>query len=330
MTSSDDCLIKAWRPQHENFECMQTLSGHADFVHCICILSNDQVASGSDDTTIKIWHLFSGECVRTLRGHSGWINDLVSIENENMKCLASCSEDTLIKIWSIRDGICLFTLEGHLSWVNRIRYASQHHLLISASSDKSIKLWSLFKEKKCFRTLNGHKAYVSCLIIIPNTFKLISGSLDETIKIWHATIGKCVYTLKGHNSWVNCLDLTANANEFISCSNDFTLKIWDHIRGVCLKTISTQSLDSNIECMTLMPNAVNLEICLGNQMGQMQLLNVKHKSSFGSSIQAHTSSIMCLVLSNRETKCDQVQKQIIVDVFETKQSNGFNCCWLFL
>jgi len=33
-----------------------------------------QIASGSDDKTIKIWDSQSGDCQSTLTGHSGWYN----------------------------------------------------------------------------------------------------------------------------------------------------------------------------------------------------------------------------------------------------------------
>ena len=33
-----------------------------------------KVVSGSDDETVRVWDVGSGECVRTLTGHSGWVS----------------------------------------------------------------------------------------------------------------------------------------------------------------------------------------------------------------------------------------------------------------
>ena len=38
-------------------------------VYALQLLWNNQLASGSSDSTTKIWNLDSGECVRTLTGH---------------------------------------------------------------------------------------------------------------------------------------------------------------------------------------------------------------------------------------------------------------------
>ena len=37
---------------------------------CVVALSNGRVVSGSDDRTLKVWDVSSGECLRTLCGHA--------------------------------------------------------------------------------------------------------------------------------------------------------------------------------------------------------------------------------------------------------------------
>ena len=32
-----------------------------------------RVVSGSEDKTLKVWDVATGECVATLEGHSGWV-----------------------------------------------------------------------------------------------------------------------------------------------------------------------------------------------------------------------------------------------------------------
>ncbi len=38
------------------------------YVSPLQVLANNQLASGSDDKTIKVWNVAKGECVRTLAG----------------------------------------------------------------------------------------------------------------------------------------------------------------------------------------------------------------------------------------------------------------------
>ncbi|MEH2451946.1 MAG: hypothetical protein V7K20_11690 [Nostoc sp.] len=55
------------------------------------------LASGSEDNTIKIWNVATGQEITTLRGHSSWVQSVTF--SPDGKTLASGSEDNTIKIW---------------------------------------------------------------------------------------------------------------------------------------------------------------------------------------------------------------------------------------
>ena len=63
------------------------------------LLRNGHLASGSSDTTIKIWNVEGdGQLVRPLTGHTSYVYSLVLLRNGH---LASGSHDNTIKIWPI-------------------------------------------------------------------------------------------------------------------------------------------------------------------------------------------------------------------------------------
>ena len=70
-----------------------------------------KVASGSDDKTVKLWDVTSGECLQTLEGHSSRVRS-VSFSPDGTK-VASGSDDKTVKLWDVTSGECLQTLEGH-------------------------------------------------------------------------------------------------------------------------------------------------------------------------------------------------------------------------
>ena len=70
-------------------------------------------ASGSDDKTVKLWDVTSGECLKTLEGHS-WTVTSVSFSPDGTK-VASGSNDNTVKLWDVTSGECLKTLEGLLT-----------------------------------------------------------------------------------------------------------------------------------------------------------------------------------------------------------------------
>lgn len=81
---------------------------------------------------------------------------------------------------------CVATYEDHSDWVNDLVVAPQHDLLISGSSDNTLKLWSLAKPNatKPRATLHTHTDYVKALAYAPDAGIVVSASLDKTIHIY--------------------------------------------------------------------------------------------------------------------------------------------------
>jgi WD40 repeat protein len=61
---------------NNNYKCVKMIEAHKKPIGCLCLLSDGYLASGSYDTTIKIWDLKNYECINTLyRGE--YINGLL-------------------------------------------------------------------------------------------------------------------------------------------------------------------------------------------------------------------------------------------------------------
>ena len=116
-----------------------------------------KLVSGSDDNTIKIWNVDTGECVRTLTGHSHRVHSLQLLANE-WQVLASGSFDSTIKIWNLDTGECIRTLKGHSSFIMSLQLLP-NNTLASGSYDTTIKIWNV-DSGKCIRTLTGHSNWV--------------------------------------------------------------------------------------------------------------------------------------------------------------------------
>ncbi len=98
--------------------------------------SNDILASGSGDRTIKLWNKNTGDLLRTLSGHGNWVG---SVAFDSKDILASGDgSDTIL--WNKNTGNLLRTLSGHGSVVLSVAFDS-NDILASGSADRSIKLW---------------------------------------------------------------------------------------------------------------------------------------------------------------------------------------------
>ncbi|WP_043999549.1 nSTAND1 domain-containing NTPase, partial [Microcystis aeruginosa] len=92
------------------------LVGHNDGVWSVSFSSDGKtLATGSEDKTIKLWNVETGQEIRTLKGHDWFVNS-VSFSPDG-KTLVSGSGDNTIKLWNVETGQEIRTLKGHDSAV---------------------------------------------------------------------------------------------------------------------------------------------------------------------------------------------------------------------
>ena len=102
-------------------KCFKTLQGHTDAITCLLLLPAGQLASGSQDTTIRIWDYKMNVCLKILRGHS---HTVVCLQLLRSGQLVSCSPDNTVRVWDYKTGICLKTLRRHAFSANGLTSAN--------------------------------------------------------------------------------------------------------------------------------------------------------------------------------------------------------------
>jgi WD40 repeat protein len=102
------------------------------------------LASSSDDETIRLWDVATGQTVgKPLQGHSGPVNSVAF--SPDSKLLASGGSGKTIRLWDVVTGQAVGKpLEGHSSSVTSVAFSPDGKLLASGSQDKTIRMWELF------------------------------------------------------------------------------------------------------------------------------------------------------------------------------------------
>jgi WD40 repeat protein len=98
------------------------------------------LASGSVDSTVRLWQVSDGTLLRALKNDGGQIRS-VAFSPDGATLASSAAYG--ITLWGISDGTQLNTLEGHTSWIPSITFSPDGTILASGSGDCTIRLWGI-------------------------------------------------------------------------------------------------------------------------------------------------------------------------------------------
>lgn len=159
VSASSDITVKVWRPHSEESQIPTTIGLHSDYVKCLASpgTHSDWVASGGLDHKIRLWDLNGGgEKLQIDVGEDeSSAKGSVYALSVRGSIMASGGPESIVRLWDPKSGKRITKFVGHTDNVRDILINEDGDTVMTASSDQSIKIWSI-TAGRCMYTLTMH------------------------------------------------------------------------------------------------------------------------------------------------------------------------------
>lgn len=257
-SGSKDATIKVWEASTRR--CLFTMSNHTQAITQVKWGGDGLIYSAARDCSINVWAAADGRMVRSLKGHGHWVNTMslstdyalrtgafdhtgaapadpeaakaAAKQRYDAACggrperLVTGSDDFTLFLWEpSTQKQPLARMTGHMQLINQVTFSPDGRWIISASFDKSVKLWDGVRGT-FVATLRGHVGPVYQVAWSADSRLFVSGSKDSTLKVWDLRSRKLLMDLPGHADEVFSVDWSPDGASVASGGKDKVLKLW--------------------------------------------------------------------------------------------------------
>lgn len=204
-------------------------------------------------------------------------------------------------MYNAKNGESVMSLFGHIAACSAGSFSPDGKTLITASSDKTLKVWEL-KNQKCTYTIKGHrfhKADILCMAVARKKSLAATGSAFNEVGITNYETGNIVHFFDSGNDnfSIENIAFVNDDNFVVFSSTDHLIRILE-LQKLTIRTKISLG-EENITKMTP-SNIYNSILYLGTSFGRFLVFDSKGNGTFKHSEQLHCTGLMDFALTKSE------------------------------
>ena len=187
--------------------------------------SGELMASASQDRTINLWQVETGELIRSFKADA--LVRSVAFSTDGQQIVSSGADGDVV-VWDLETGEPKKTFSQHSNVVWDAEFVSDpvDAAIVSVSDDETLKLWNLVQSDRELQTFVGHQGSVRSLSLSPDGQLIASAGTDRTVRLWKID-GPLPTSLVAHDLHkVWTIRFSPDGQHFATTGGDGLLKLW--------------------------------------------------------------------------------------------------------
>jgi WD40 repeat protein len=313
--------VVEWTNKHQELDpCQLEIKEHNGVVTSLAYVPDSgdgkneaRIVSASDDGTVKVTSVVSGEVVLELQGHSGPVKS-VAVSKDG-KRLVSGGDDKTVRVWDALTGKDLRVLSGHNDPVLSVCFSPCGTKIVSCgglvkayggNDDFSIRIWDAETGTHIGSPLSGHKDPVRSLCFSSCGTKIVScggqrkvygGNQDFSIRIWDTETGTQIGSPLTGDKGILCVNFSPNNN--ILAAGDFggNIRLYDPETGEVKSTLNVDS--GSVNSVAFSPDGSKIAAAHSHEI---QLFDAQTQAKLGSPLSGHSNTVSSVAWNNDGSK----------------------------
>ncbi|KIW24842.1 uncharacterized protein PV07_10530 [Cladophialophora immunda] len=313
LATADDSNIHLWSLKTGKWQ--KTLKGHCKLVNHIAFSPDGvQVASASDDGSVRVWEVATGDC-RYILG----VSDETAVKSvafsPNGAQVASAASDEMVRVWDLRTGDCRHTLHTSPIPVRSAVFSPDGSrvalaLMPTLGQDRLLKIaetWALQTDRRTSHscpmvvrtTYNPVLGECSCLpeatfrVVFSTDGSRVAACIDDIyVAVWDVLTGELLF-LVDPNIGILCTGLESPDES----SKTLRLKMpavskWDAQAQIFRPKYSRSDIPLETNGVVLSPEGSQIILCLSNDIVQVWNISTQQcvEGTVPSSVVTHETS----------------------------------------